>query len=70
MSPSQASTSALTIRVRRALGVFPVKDMASIGIAPHSDGWLQVRIDGKVGWIHGNEDLDALGLPEPQDEIN
>jgi hypothetical protein len=51
-------------------GEFPVNDMASIGIAPNSDGWLQVRIDGKVGWIHGNEDLDALGLPEPQDEIN
>jgi len=51
-------------------GEFPVKDMASIGMAPNSDGWLQVRIDGKVGWIHGNEDLDALGLPEPQDEIN
>jgi hypothetical protein len=47
---------------------FPVKDMASIGIALNSDGWLQVRIDGKVGWIHGNEDLDALGLPEPPDE--
>lgn len=51
-------------------GEFPVKDMASIGIAPNSDSWLQVRIDGKVGWIHGDEDLDALGLPEPQDEIN
>lgn len=51
-------------------GEFPVKDMASIGIASNSEGWLQVRIDGKVGWIHGNEDLDALGLPEPQDEIN
>jgi len=49
---------------------FAVKDMASIGIAPNSDVWLQVRIDGKVGWIHGNEDLDALGLPEPPDEIN
>jgi hypothetical protein len=49
-------------------GEFPVKDTASI--APNSDGWLQVRLDGKVGWIHGNEDLDALGLPEPQDEIN
>jgi hypothetical protein len=47
---------------------FPVKDMATIGIAPNSEGWLQVRIDGKIGWIHGNEDLDALGLPEPQDE--
>ncbi len=47
---------------------FPVKDMASIGVAPNSESWLQVRIDGKVGWIHGNEDLDALGLPEPQEE--
>ena len=49
---------------------FPVKDMARIGFAPNSDGWLQVRIDGKVGWIHGNKDLDALGSHEPQDEIN
>jgi len=51
-------------------GEFPVKDMASIFVAAKSDRWLQVRIDGKVGWIHGDEDLDALGLPEPQDEIN
>lgn len=51
-------------------GDFPVKDMASIGIAPNTDDWLQVRIDGKVGWIHSNEDFDALGLPEPQDEID
>jgi hypothetical protein len=47
---------------------FPVKDMASIGIAPNSDGWLQVRIDGKVGWIHSDEDLAAVGLPQPPDE--
>jgi hypothetical protein len=51
-------------------GEFPVKDMAQIDVAPNSDEWLQVRIDGKVGWIHSNEDLDAIGLPEPQDEIN
>lgn len=51
-------------------GEFPVKDMASIGIAPNTDDWLQVRIDGKVGWIHSNEDFNALGLPEPQDEID
>lgn len=48
----------------------PEEDMASIGIAPNSDGWLQVSIGGKVGWIHSDEDLDALGLPEPPDEIN
>ena len=47
---------------------FPVKDMASIGIAPNSEGWLQVRIDGKVGWIHSDEDLSAVGLPQPPDE--
>jgi hypothetical protein len=51
-------------------GEFTVKDMATIAIAPNSDAWLQVRIDGKVGWIHGDEDLNALGLPELQDEIN
>ena len=51
-------------------GEFPVKDMAQIDVAPNSDAWLQVRIDGKVGWIHSNEDLDAIGLPEPPDEID
>jgi hypothetical protein len=28
--------------------------------------WLKVRIDGKEGWIHGPEDLDALGMPSEQ----
>lgn len=28
--------------------------------------WLKVRIDGKEGWIHGQEDLDALGMPSEQ----
>jgi hypothetical protein len=51
-------------------GQFPMKDMAQIGAAPNTDTWLQVRIEGKVGWIHSDEDFTALGLPEPQDEIN
>ena len=25
--------------------------------------WLKVRIDGKEGWIHTQEDFDAIGLP-------
>ena len=24
--------------------------------------WLKVRIDGKEGWVHAEEDLNALGL--------
>lgn len=30
------------------------------------DPWLKVRIDGKEGWLHGQEDLDALGMPSEQ----
>jgi len=25
--------------------------------------WLKVRVDGKEGWIHTQEDFDAIGLP-------
>ncbi len=28
--------------------------------------WLKVRIDGKEGWIHSQEDFDALGMPQEQ----
>ena len=24
--------------------------------------WLKVRIDGREGWVHAEEDLNALGL--------
>jgi len=49
---------------------WPLKDMVQIGIAPHTDAWLQVRIDGKVGWIHSDEDLGAVGLPGPEDRVD
>jgi hypothetical protein len=48
----------------------PLKDMVQIGVAPNTEAWLQVRIDGKVGWIHSGEDLAAVGLPEPADQID
>jgi hypothetical protein len=34
--------------------------------AESNDGemWLKVRIDGKEGWIHTEEDLQAVGLPQ------
>jgi hypothetical protein len=26
--------------------------------------WLHIRVDGQGGWISGEEDFDAVGLPE------
>ena len=34
----------------------------SLGVA--DDVWLKVRVDGKEGWIHGQEDFLAIGLPQ------
>jgi len=28
------------------------------------DPWLKVRIDGKEGWLHSEEDFSAIGLPQ------
>jgi hypothetical protein len=36
------------------------EDSVSLGVG--DDVWVKVRIDGKVGWIHTTEDLNALGL--------
>jgi len=37
-------------------------DAVNINIA--GDPWLKVRIDGKEGWIHTQEDFEAIGLPQ------
>jgi hypothetical protein len=44
----------------------PLADAGSIGVASDVDLWLQVRIDGKEGWMHSDEDFRALGLPEDE----
>ena len=36
------------------------KDGIGLGVA--DDIWIKVRIDGKEGWIHSDEDLQAIGL--------
>lgn len=36
------------------------KDEVALGAA--DDIWVKVRIDGKEGWIHSDEDLQAIGL--------
>ena len=40
------------------------EDDAGIGLNVSGDLWLKVRIDGKEGWIHTQEDFDAIGLPQ------
>jgi hypothetical protein len=34
----------------------------AIGLGVGGDIWVKVRIDGKEGWIHTDEDLQAVGL--------
>jgi hypothetical protein len=36
----------------------------SVDLGVSEDVWLKVRIDGKEGWIHTQEDLQAIGLPQ------
>jgi hypothetical protein len=40
------------------------KENISIGVGDGSDVWLHVRIDGQEGWIHTQEDFEAIGLPQ------
>ena len=40
------------------------EDERSVGLAPGDDFWIKVRIDGREGWIHTQEDFLAIGLPQ------
>jgi hypothetical protein len=44
----------------------PIAGAGGFGVAQNSDLWLKVRIDGKEGWMHSEEDFQALGLPEDE----
>jgi hypothetical protein len=41
-------------------------DAGAIGLADDANLWLKVRVDGKEGWLHSEEDFQALGLPEDE----
>ena len=41
-------------------------DAGGVGWAQNDELWLKVRIDGKEGWMHGEEDFNAFGLPHDQ----
>jgi len=40
------------------------EDANGVALSVSGDVWLKVRIDGKEGWIHTQEDLAAIGLPQ------
>lgn len=40
------------------------QDEGGVGLTPGDDFWIRVRIDGTEGWIHTQEDLMAIGLPQ------
>ena len=44
----------------------PMDDAATLGVDSGADLWIKVRIDGKEGWMHSEEDFRALGLPEDE----
>jgi hypothetical protein len=39
-------------------------DAKGIYFGVRGDVWIKVRIDGQEGWIHSQEDFDAVGLPQ------
>jgi hypothetical protein len=42
------------------------EDEKSISFSVDGDVWIKVRIDSVEGWIHGEEDFQAVGLPQSQ----
>jgi hypothetical protein len=39
------------------------EDRSGISFLANGDTWMKVRIDGREGWIHTEEDFEAVGLP-------
>jgi len=40
------------------------EDERRVTLSPGDDFWLEIRVDGKEGWIHTQEDFQAVGLPQ------
>ena len=40
------------------------QDNVSFGVSDPGKVWIHVKIDGQDGWISGQEDFDAVGLPQ------
>ena len=57
-------TANSTIDFLEALATVHWKDTAGRSECSFDNVWLRARIDGKEGWVHGQESFDALGLPQ------
>ena len=58
-------TKSSRVAILKAAGIVlwtEAPDVINLGV--EDDLWLKVRIDGKEGWIHTQEDFDAIGLPQ------
>ena len=42
------------------------QDGRSINLKVNGDVWLKVGIAGQEGWVHGEEDFQALGVPQAE----
>lgn len=60
MSQPQSRIEFLEARVPMAWS----EDEKSITLGVNRDMWLKVRIDGFEGWIHSEEDFEAVGLAQ------
>jgi hypothetical protein len=43
-----------------------MNDAGGVGWDRSSEVWLKVRINDKEGWMHGDEDFTAFGLPQEE----
>ncbi len=50
----------LAAKVRAGLG----EDKNGMSLGVDDDAWLRIRVDGKEGWIHTEEDFEAVGPPQ------
>ena len=57
-------TANSTIDFLDVLATVHWKDTAGRSECSFDNVWLHTRIDGKEGWVHGQESLAALGLPQ------
>ena len=58
-------TKQTRVEILKAAGILlwtEAPDVINLGV--EDDLWLKVRIDDKEGWIHTQEDFNAIGLPQ------
>ena len=63
--PVAKATKTSRVEILKAAGIVlwtEAPEVINLGV--EEDVWLKVRIDDKEGWIHTQEDFDAIGLPQ------